>query len=79
LTREAVALVSDSLTGEAVLNIAKLLSGVLSELWALLLRDWDRTLRAPNHPETTRYSYVFAAYQLAAYLDQQEPGNRGCP
>ena len=31
-----------------------------------LLRDWDRTLRAGNYPETTRYNYLLAAAQLAS-------------
>jgi integrase/recombinase XerC len=25
----------------------------LSSTWAAFLRDWDRSLRAANHPETT--------------------------
>jgi integrase/recombinase XerC len=51
----------------------KLLASVRVESWAVLLRDWDRSLRAGNHPETTRYNYVIAATQLAAYLGEQAP------
>ena len=39
----------------------------------MLLRDWDRSLRAGNRPETTRYNYVLAASQLADYLEEQLP------
>ncbi|MCD9589346.1 phage integrase N-terminal SAM-like domain-containing protein [Streptomyces sp. 8ZJF_21] len=34
------------------------------------LRDWDRSLRAGNYPETTRYNYLLAAAQLARYLNE---------
>ena len=51
----------------------KLLASVRVESWAVLLRDWDRSLRAGNHPETTRYNYVIAASQLAAYLGERAP------
>ena len=30
-------------------------------------------MRAGNHPETTRYNYVLAALQLAAYLGERMP------
>ena len=52
------------------MKIENLLATVRSESWAVLLRDWDRSLRAGNHPETTRYNYVLAASQLAAYLGE---------
>jgi len=26
--------------------------------WTGYLRDWDRALRAANHPQTTRYNYL---------------------
>jgi integrase/recombinase XerC len=39
--------------------------------WAGLLRDWDRSLRSGNYPQTTRYNYLLAASQLAHYLDGQ--------
>jgi integrase/recombinase XerC len=39
----------------------------------VLLRDGDRSLRAGNHPETTRYNYVLATSQLAAYLGEGIP------
>lgn len=55
------------------MKIENLLATVRSESWAVLLRDWDRSLRAGNHPETTRYNYVLAASQLAAYLGQGMP------
>ncbi len=71
LTRVGSTVVSDSLTRERTLKIENLLRGVQSEAWAVLLRDWDRSLRAGNHPETTRYNYVLAVSQLAAYLGEQ--------
>ena len=37
------------------------LPGGLSTTWAGYLRDWDRSMRSANHPETTRYNYVLAA------------------
>src|SRR5262249_40404959 len=37
------------------------------------LRDWDRTLRSGNYPETTRYNYLLAAAQLARYLAEHSP------
>ncbi|MEV6849575.1 tyrosine-type recombinase/integrase [Actinoplanes sp. NPDC051411] len=55
------------------MKIESLLAGVQSQAWAVLLRDWDRSLRAGNHPETTRYNYVLAASQLAAYLGERMP------
>jgi integrase/recombinase XerC len=54
-------------------KIERLLASVRDEAWALLLRDWDRSLRAGNHPESTRYNYVIAVSQLAAYLGEQAP------
>jgi hypothetical protein len=33
----------------------------LFRTWAGFLRDWDRSLRAANHPETTRYNFLLAA------------------
>lgn len=49
------------------LDLQKLTAGV-SKTWAGFLRDWDRSLRAGNYPETTRYNYLLAAVQLAKYL-----------
>ncbi|MET9225563.1 tyrosine-type recombinase/integrase [Lentzea sp. NPDC003310] len=49
------------------LELLRLTAG-LSRTWAGFLRDWDRTLRAGNYPETTRYNYLLAASQLAGYL-----------
>jgi site-specific recombinase XerD len=46
----------------------KKLTGNVSKTWAGFLRDWDRSLRAGNYPETTRYNYALAAAQLARYL-----------
>ncbi len=37
------------------------------------LRDWDRSPRSGNYPETTRYNYLLAAAQLAAYLGEYSP------
>jgi integrase/recombinase XerC len=45
----------------------------LSRTWAGFLRDWDRSLRAANHPETTRYNYLLAAAQLGRYLAEHSP------
>jgi site-specific recombinase XerD len=36
--------------------------------WSTLLRDWERSLLAANHPATTRYNYLLAAAQLGRYL-----------
>ncbi|GAA0731317.1 hypothetical protein Drose_26365 [Dactylosporangium roseum] len=41
------------------------------------LRDWDRTLRAANHPDTTRYNYLLAGVQLAGYIAERHPGDDG--
>ena len=41
--------------------------------WAGLLRDWDRSLRSGNYPETTRYNYLLAAAQLGRYLAEYSP------
>jgi integrase/recombinase XerC len=55
-----------------LLNLNTMTAG-LSRTWAGYLRDWDRTLRAANHPETTRYNYLLAAAQLARYLGEHSP------
>jgi integrase/recombinase XerC len=57
------------------MSIARLLAAVSSTVWSGLLRDWDRTLRAKNHPQTTRYIYLLAAVQLAGYLRLEDPGS----
>ncbi|GAA1068241.1 MULTISPECIES: tyrosine-type recombinase/integrase [Streptomyces violaceusniger group] len=54
-----------------LLDLDKITLG-MSGAWAGFLRDWDRTLRAGNYPETTRYNYLLAVAQLARYL-----GGRG--
>ena len=59
------------------MRIARLLAGVSSTVWSGLLRDWDRALRAKNHPPTTRYIYLLAAVQLADYLRLEDPGSGG--
>ncbi len=70
-------------TGESVMvvDLAKMTAG-LSSTWAGFLRDWDRSLRAGNYPETTRYNYLLAAGQLARFvtnewsrLDGQDPAD----
>jgi hypothetical protein len=53
----------------ALLDLQKLTVG-LSRMWAGFLRDWDRSLRSGNYPETTRYNYLLAAAQLARYLGE---------
>src|SRR5690348_13611813 len=49
------------------------LTGGLSRTWAGFLRDWDRSLRSGNYPETTRYNYLLAGAQLARYLGEYSP------
>jgi integrase/recombinase XerC len=56
----------------AVLDLAKLTEG-LSRTWSGYLRDWDRSLRSGNYPETTRYNYLLAAAQLGRYLGEHSP------
>jgi integrase/recombinase XerC len=51
----------------ALLDLQKVCHGV-APLWFDYLRDWDRTLRAGNYPETTRYNYLLAAAQLGRFL-----------
>ena len=55
-----------------LLDLRKLTVG-LSRTWPGYLRDWDRSLRSGNHPETTRYNYLLAAAQLARYLGEYSP------
>lgn len=55
-----------------LLDLQKLTAG-LSRTWAGFLRDWDRSLRSGNYPETTRYNYLLAAAQLARYLAEYSP------
>ena len=50
-----------------MVDVAQLTSG-LPLAWSFMLRDWDRSLRAGNYPATTRYNYLLAAAQLAAFL-----------
>jgi integrase/recombinase XerC len=54
------------------LDLQKLAVG-LSSTWAGYLRDWDRSLRSGNYPETTRYNYLLAAAQLGRYLGEYSP------
>jgi hypothetical protein len=55
-----------------LLDLDKLTTG-LAQTWAGYLRDWDRSLRSGNYPETTRYNYLLAAAQLARYLAEYSP------
>jgi site-specific recombinase XerD len=55
-----------------LLDLDKLTAG-LGQIWSTYLRDWDRSLRSANHPETTRYNYLLAAAQLARYLAEHSP------
>jgi site-specific recombinase XerD len=55
-----------------LLDLARLTGG-LSRTWAGYLRDWDRSLRSGNYPETTRYNYLLAAAQVARYLREYSP------
>jgi site-specific recombinase XerC len=56
----------------SLLDLHKLTIG-LSRAWAGFLRDWDRSLRSGNYPETTRYNYLLAAAQLGRYLGEYSP------
>ncbi len=56
----------------ALLDLQKLTTG-LSRTWMGFLRDWDRSLRSGNYPETTRYNYLLAGAQLARYLGEYSP------
>ncbi|GIH03403.1 hypothetical protein Rhe02_14700 [Rhizocola hellebori] len=53
-------------------EVDRLLAGA-PDTWKGFLRDWDRCLRAANHPLTTRYNYLLAARQLAAFVDNTGP------
>ncbi|MCI4061298.1 site-specific integrase [Micromonospora sp. R77] len=55
-----------------LLDLQKLTVG-LSRTWSGFLRDWDRSLRAGNYPQTTRYNYPLAAAQLGRYLREHWP------
>ncbi|MER6122169.1 hypothetical protein ABT173_05650 [Streptomyces sp. NPDC001795] len=55
-----------------LLDLEKMTAG-LSRTWSGYLRDWDRSLRAGNYPETTRYNYLLAAAQRARYLGEYSP------
>jgi integrase/recombinase XerC len=50
-----------------ICDIARLTADI-DPAWAGFITDWHRTLRAANHPETTRYNYLLAVNQLARYL-----------
>ncbi|MFI1994968.1 tyrosine-type recombinase/integrase [Actinoplanes sp. NPDC020271] len=56
-----------------LLKLDQLCDGLEKGDWAGFLRDWDRTLRSANRPETTRYNYLLAAAQLAKYLGEHSP------
>jgi hypothetical protein len=56
----------------ALLDLDRLTAD-LSRTWVGFLRDWDRSLRSGNYPETTRYNYLLAAAQLAGYLAEYSP------
>src|ERR1700753_3989858 len=55
-----------------LLKIEKLTDGLAKD-WSGFLHDWDRSLRAGNYPETTRYNYLLAAAQLGRYLAEHSP------
>lgn len=55
-----------------LLDLAKLTDG-LSRTWAGYLRDWNRSLRSGNYPQTTRCNYLLAAAQLGRYLGEHSP------
>jgi len=39
----------------------------LAPPWQSYIEEWDRSLRATNHPQTTRYNYRLAVTQLASF------------
>jgi site-specific recombinase XerD len=53
-------------------QLDSLCAGLESTAWGGLIRDWDRSLKSANHPETTRYNYLLAVAQLARYLNDKE-------
>jgi integrase/recombinase XerC len=55
-----------------LLKIDKLTEGLARDRSGFL-RDWGRSLRAGNYPETTRYNSLLAAAQLARYLAEYSP------
>ncbi|MEU6265543.1 tyrosine-type recombinase/integrase [Saccharopolyspora shandongensis] len=55
-----------------LMDLERLTDG-LSTTWTGYLRDWDRSLRSGNYPETTRYNYILASAQLARYLAEHSP------
>ncbi|WP_231930741.1 hypothetical protein [Micromonospora coriariae] len=60
-----------------LLDLQKLTTG-LSRTWAGFVRDWDRSLRAGNYPETTRYNYLLAAAQSVSGGVFPRSGRRRC-
>ena len=59
-----------------LLKLDRLCEGLEKGDWAGFLRDWDRALRAGNHPETTRYNYLLAAAQRSPSAGPAVPGRR---
>ncbi|MEV6601979.1 phage integrase N-terminal SAM-like domain-containing protein [Actinoplanes sp. NPDC051346] len=59
-----------------LLDLDRLCTDLGTGDWAGFLRDWDRSLRAANHPETTRYNYLLAVAQLARFLVYDSPDPR---
>ncbi|MEV0742205.1 phage integrase N-terminal SAM-like domain-containing protein [Streptomyces sp. NPDC050549] len=55
-----------------LLDLDKITAG-LSKTWWGFLRDWNRSLRSGNYPETTRYNYLLAAAQLGRCLGEYSP------
>ena len=68
----AAGLLDSTVSTMPLLDLTKLTAG-LSRTWVGFLRDWDRSLRSANHPETTRYNYLLAAAQLGRYLAEYSP------
>ncbi|GAA1834537.1 hypothetical protein GCM10009682_61070 [Luedemannella flava] len=50
-----------------LLDLDKLCAG-LSRTWTGVLRDWDRTLRAANHPATTLYLPKMSSAQVRLHV-----------
>ncbi|MFI5496561.1 tyrosine-type recombinase/integrase [Actinoplanes sp. NPDC051859] len=50
-----------------MLDLRKVFHGVAA-IWSDYGRDWDRTLRSGNYPETTRYNYLLAVAQFDRFL-----------
>ena len=58
-----------------LLKLDRLCDGLEKGDWAGFLRDWDRALRAGNHPETTRYNYLSGRRPVGEVSDRGITGS----